>query len=124
MCDAPILAVPHRAKGALEEGVPNKMPWELKENPFGPVLGDQRTREELNARGNPAEFLDVGVVVQPMYYYMGHISRHVSLKVTCTICLSTLQIDQLLLFISFEIGATRVESRTSYRRFRDCGTSI
>ena len=27
--------------------------------------------------GFPARYLDVGVVVQPMYYYMGHISRYV-----------------------------------------------
>ena len=33
--------------------------------------------EELNAMGFPAEYLNKGVVVQPMFYYMGHISRHV-----------------------------------------------
>jgi glucosylceramidase len=41
------------------------------------VVGNGQTREELNAMGFPARFLDAGVVVQPMYYYMGHISRHV-----------------------------------------------
>ena len=40
-------------------------------------MGDNRTREELNAMGIPAQYLDLGVVVQPMFYYMGHISRHV-----------------------------------------------
>ncbi len=33
--------------------------------------------EELDAMGFPAEYLNKGVVVQPMFYYMGHISRHV-----------------------------------------------
>ena len=63
MCDAPILAVPYRAVGAVEEGIPKKMPWEVKKNPFGPVSGDEKTREELHAIGSPAEFLDVGIVV-------------------------------------------------------------
>ena len=31
----------------------------------------------MNALGFPAKFLDVGLAVQPMYYYMGHISRYV-----------------------------------------------
>ncbi|EED87519.1 glucosylceramidase [Thalassiosira pseudonana CCMP1335] len=31
----------------------------------------------LNAEGVSAKYLDVGIVVQPMYYYMGHITRFV-----------------------------------------------
>lgn len=31
----------------------------------------------MNAEGVPAEYLDLGIVVQPMYYYVGHISRFV-----------------------------------------------
>eukprot|EP00978_Attheya_sp_CCMP212_P005046 scaffold11161_cov52-Attheya_sp.AAC.2 len=74
-CDAPLLAVPYRAKGA--DGVPKQEWFEKVGNPFGTVHGDQRTREELHALGVPAEYLDMGIVVQPMYYFMGHISRHV-----------------------------------------------
>jgi glucosylceramidase len=44
---------------------------------FDPIVGDTRTRAELHAMGNPAKYLDVGLVVQPMYYYLGHITRHV-----------------------------------------------
>lgn len=78
MCDAPILAVPYRATDAEEHNIPQRMPWEVKKNPFGPIIGDGRTKEELHALGVPAKYLDVGLVVQPMYYFMGHISRHVS----------------------------------------------
>ena len=78
LCDSPLLAVPNRARNANEEEISEKTQWELATSPFGPIIGDGRTREELNALGFKAEFLDVGVVVQPMYYYMGHISRHVS----------------------------------------------
>jgi glucosylceramidase len=74
-CDAPLLAVPYRAKGA--DGVPKQEWFEKVGYPFGTVHGDQRTREELHALGVPAEYLDLGIVVQPMYYFMGHISRHV-----------------------------------------------
>lgn len=77
MCDAPILAVPYRATDAEEHNIPQRMPWEVKKNPFGPIIGDGRTKEELHALGVPAKYLDVGLVVQPMYYFMGHISRHV-----------------------------------------------
>lgn len=77
MCDSPLLAVPHRAIRASVEGIPSQMNWETIGHPYGRVVGDGRTREELHALGAPAKFLDLGVVVQPMYYYMGHISRHV-----------------------------------------------
>jgi glucosylceramidase len=40
-------------------------------------IGDGRTREELDALGFPAKYLDKGVAVQPIYYYMGHVSRFV-----------------------------------------------
>lgn len=76
LCDATILAVPHRALGST---VSPTLDWE-KTNAsgrFGPSVGDGRTREELNAFGFPAKHLDVGLAVQPMYYYMGHISRYV-----------------------------------------------
>jgi len=75
MCDSPLLAVPYRANG--EHNVTVLPSFEHSDFPFGPVVGDTRTREELNAMGFPAEYLDKGVVVQPMFYYMGHISRHV-----------------------------------------------
>lgn len=75
MCDAPLLAVPYRVGGI--HNVSQNPSFEHMDNPFGPIVGDGRTREELDAMGMPAEFIDKGVVVQPMYYYMGHISRYV-----------------------------------------------
>eukprot|EP00569_Conticribra_weissflogii_P013289 CAMPEP_0171384842 /NCGR_PEP_ID=MMETSP0879-20121228/38678_1 /TAXON_ID=67004 /ORGANISM="Thalassiosira weissflogii, Strain CCMP1336" /LENGTH=863 /DNA_ID=CAMNT_0011897127 /DNA_START=101 /DNA_END=2693 /DNA_ORIENTATION=+ len=75
MCDSPLLAVPHRALGAQD--VPVQLDFEHAGYPFGPVFGDQKTRDELNAIGIPAKYLDVGVVVQPMYYYVGHITKFV-----------------------------------------------
>ena len=75
MCDSPLLAVPHRAAGA--DKIPKQMKFETAGHPFGKVHGDGKTREELNAEGIPAEYLDLGVVVQPMYYFVGHITRFV-----------------------------------------------
>ena len=75
MCDAPLLAVPYRAGG--KRNVSSLPSFEHSYYPFGPVVGDGQTIEELNAKGMPAEYLDRGVVVQPMFFYMGHISRHV-----------------------------------------------
>lgn len=75
MCDSPLLAVPHRAVGAVD--IPKQMSFETAGHPFGKVHGDGKTREELNAEGVPAKYLDLGVVVQPMYYYVGHITKFV-----------------------------------------------
>jgi len=75
MCDAPILAVPYRSHG--QHNITVLPTFEYADFPFGPVVGDTRTREELDALGFPAEYLDKGIVVQPIFYYMGHISRHV-----------------------------------------------
>lgn len=77
LCDATILAVPHRAINGSE--IPPTLEWEKtnSKKQFGANVGDGRTREELNALGFPAKHLDVGLAVQPMYYYMGHISRYV-----------------------------------------------
>lgn len=75
MCDAPLLAVPYRTSN--EHNVSQLPDFEHENYPFGPVVGDARTKEELNSMGMPAQYLDRGVVVQPMFYYMGHISRHV-----------------------------------------------
>jgi glucosylceramidase len=76
LCEATLLAVPHRATNAGDDVSP--LPDFEKQGPMGNVnIGDGRTREELNALGFPAKYLDVGVAVQPMYYYMGHISRYV-----------------------------------------------
>lgn len=75
MCDAPLLAVPHRAAGSTD--VPKQMEFETAGHPFGKVHGDGKTREELNAEGVPAKYLDLGVVVQPMYYYVGHLTKFV-----------------------------------------------
>jgi glucosylceramidase len=77
LCDATILAVPHRAING--SGIPPTAVWEKTNSTalFGANHGDERTREELNALGFPAKHLDDGLAVQPMYYYMGHISRYV-----------------------------------------------
>jgi len=77
LCDATILAVPHRAIN--EKHIPPTFDWETTNasKMFEANVGDGRTREELNALGFPAKHLDVGLAVQPMYYYMGHISRYV-----------------------------------------------
>lgn len=77
LCDTTILAVPHRALDG--SGIPPTFDWEKTDSKktYGNSVGDGRTREELNALGFPAKYLDVGLAVQPMYYYMGHISRYV-----------------------------------------------
>lgn len=76
LCDAPLLAVPHRVVGS-KGTIPDHLDFELAGHPFGRVVGDGKTREELHAEGSPATYLDLGIVVQPMFYYMGHISRFV-----------------------------------------------
>ena len=78
LCDSSLLAAPHRAKNASKD-IPNLFDWETTNATarFGANVGDGRTLPELNALGFPAKYLEVGVVVQPMYYYMGHISRYV-----------------------------------------------
>jgi len=75
VCDSPILAVPYRAGG--KHNISDLPSFEHANYPYGPVAGDSQTREELNAQGYPGKYLDLGLVVQPMYYYMGHISRYV-----------------------------------------------
>jgi len=78
LCDAPVLAVPQRAMDIPPALAQKYEPMESKaQRRFDPIKGDTRTTAELNAMGNPAAMLNVGLVVQPMYYYMGHISRHV-----------------------------------------------
>jgi glucosylceramidase len=77
LCDTTVLAVPHRAING--SGIPMLFPFEHTNASarFGANHGDGRTREELNAAGFPAKHLDDGLAVQPIYYYMGHISRYV-----------------------------------------------
>eukprot|EP00540_Astrosyne_radiata_P020380 CAMPEP_0116826290 /NCGR_PEP_ID=MMETSP0418-20121206/2450_1 /TAXON_ID=1158023 /ORGANISM="Astrosyne radiata, Strain 13vi08-1A" /LENGTH=593 /DNA_ID=CAMNT_0004454915 /DNA_START=1 /DNA_END=1782 /DNA_ORIENTATION=+ len=75
VCDAGLLAVPQRAKGA--KGIPSREPWEDLRHPYGPTVGNHRTIEELNAMGMPAKYIEKGVVAQAMHWYVGHISRHV-----------------------------------------------
>eukprot|EP00980_Cylindrotheca_fusiformis_P011379 scaffold2638_cov114-Cylindrotheca_fusiformis.AAC.7 len=74
LCDTGILAVPHRA---INSTTPPKLSFEKTNHSFGDSVGDSRTRAELNALGFPAKYLDVGLAVQPMYFYMGHISKYV-----------------------------------------------
>ncbi|CAJ1946768.1 unnamed protein product [Cylindrotheca closterium] len=78
LCDTGILAVPHRAiVNGSEADIPPTLPFEKTKHQFGVNVGDTRTRAELNALGFPAKYLDTGLAVQPIYYYMGHISRYV-----------------------------------------------
>lgn len=76
LCESMILAVPHRAKRATPD-IPPLPDFEYHHPMGNRSIGDERTREELNSLGFPAKYLDVGVAVQPIYYYMGHISRYV-----------------------------------------------
>ncbi|KAL3798024.1 hypothetical protein ACHAW5_002627 [Stephanodiscus triporus] len=76
LCDSPLLAVPHRAVDS-DGKIPDQLDFELAGHPFGRVNGDGKTREELQAEGSPTKYLDLGIVVQPMYYYVGHITRFV-----------------------------------------------
>jgi glucosylceramidase len=78
LCDTTVLAVPHRAiVNGTEADVLPTLPFEQTKHKFGVNVGDTRTRAELNAVGFPAIHLDDGLAVQPIYYYMGHISRYV-----------------------------------------------
>ena len=78
LCDSSLLAAPHRAKNASKD-TPPLFEWDTTNATarFGANVGDGRTLSELNALGFPAKYLEMGVVVQPMYYYMGHISRYI-----------------------------------------------
>ena len=77
LCDTGILAVPHRAVNGSHTPPTFDFEHTNASARFGTNVGDSRTREELNALGFPAKHLDDGLAVQPMYYYMGHISRYV-----------------------------------------------
>jgi glucosylceramidase len=75
LCESPILAAPHRAINASHD-IPTLPDFEA--HGLGDLsVGEGRTREELNSLGFPAKYLDVGLVVQPIYFYMGHIARFV-----------------------------------------------
>jgi glucosylceramidase len=78
LCETTMLAVPHRATDPAAHTLSSLPDFEYHK-PIGTnsIKGDNRTREELNALGIQAKFLDLGIAVQPLYYYMGHISRHV-----------------------------------------------
>ena len=78
LCDSSLLAVPHRARSTPAD-FPHLQKWEKTDASatYGENVGDGRTLSELNALGFPAKYLEKGVVVQPMYFYMGHISRYV-----------------------------------------------
>lgn len=76
LCETSLLSVPHRAINASDKVSP--LPDFEEHSPMGKtIIGDGRTREEWNAMGMPARYLDVGVAVQPIYFYMGQISRFV-----------------------------------------------
>lgn len=77
-CDAPLVAVPHRAEGLSDfvQPVPSFEKHQLQDGES--IKGEYETKFSLSSSmGYPMSLLNLGVVVQPMYYYMGHISRHV-----------------------------------------------
>merc|ERR1712165_2927 len=79
MCDATLLAVPHRAiigNDDDDDVPPFPMPFENGHEEKN-VVGNHLTRGELQDMGVLTKHLDVGVVVQPAYHYIGHITRHV-----------------------------------------------
>lgn len=76
VCDAPLIAVPHRATGAVN--IPSTLSFEKVGHPFGQVQGDFQAPFVLDYKyGIPQDYLAFGIAVQPMYFYMGHISRYV-----------------------------------------------
>ena len=77
LCESTILAAPHRAKDAPKHSEVLPKFERHKPKNLSSIVGDGQTREELNAAGFPAKYLDVGLVVQPLYFYMGHISKFV-----------------------------------------------
>ena len=77
LCDASLVAVPHRAVLSHNDTTTPPIDFQHGRRPFGRIVGEGRTREELNALGFPASLLDMGIVAQPLFYYMGHISRYV-----------------------------------------------
>mmetsp|Transcript_17249 Transcript_17249/g.38189 ORF Transcript_17249/g.38189 Transcript_17249/m.38189 type:complete len:803 (-) Transcript_17249:25-2433(-) len=77
-CDAPLVAVPHRAEGLSDfiQPVPSFEKHQLQDGES--IKGEYETKFSLSiTMGYPMSLMNLGVVVQPMYYYMGHISRHV-----------------------------------------------
>ena len=69
LCDATVLAVPHRAIGGSD--IPPTQEWEKTDShkTYGWSVGDGRTREELNAMGFPAKHLDVGLGKIPRRFH-------------------------------------------------------
>jgi len=76
-CDAPIVAVPHRAQSAVEfQLMPDFEHYQLKEGEV--IMGEYETKFTLGSKmGYPPSYIDAGIVVQPMFYYTGHFSRYV-----------------------------------------------
>lgn len=77
-CDAPLIAVPHRAEDieSYIEPVPSFEKHQLQNGES--IRGEYETKFALSANmGYPMSLLNLGIVAQPMYYYMGHISRYV-----------------------------------------------
>lgn len=77
-CDAPLVAVPHRAEGLSDfiQPVPSFERHQLQDGES--IKGEYETKFSLSSSmGYPISLMNIGIVVQPMYYYMGHISRYV-----------------------------------------------
>ena len=80
VCDAPVLAIPHRATvSPSSSSTPSFSPPypPTPPNTFSSAQGDSYSFETLhNVFGAKKEHLEVGVFVQPLYHMMSHFSRH------------------------------------------------
>ena len=77
-CDAPLIAVPHRAEGLTDfvQPVPSFEKHQLQDGES--IKGEYETKFSLSEKmGYSMSLMNLGIVAQPMYYYVGHISRHV-----------------------------------------------
>jgi len=77
-CDAPLIAVPHRAEGLTDfvQPVPAFEKHQLQDGES--IKGEYETKFSLSKKmGYSMSLMNLGIVAQPMYYYVGHISRYV-----------------------------------------------
>lgn len=77
-CDAPLIAVPHRAEGLTDfvQPVPSFEKHQLQDGES--IKGEYETKFSLSKKmGYSMSLMNLGIVAQPMYYYVGHISRYV-----------------------------------------------
>ena len=79
-CDAPLIAVPHRAEDVTDfdfvEPVPAFEKYQLQNGES--IKSEYETKFSLSEKmGYTMSLMNLGIVAQPMFYYVGHISRYV-----------------------------------------------